>query len=158
MPGPKFSSVAQSCPTLSNPMDCNTPGFPVHHQLPEFTQTHLYWVSDAIQPSHPLSSSVIPFSSCLQSFPASGFFHMSRFFSSGGQSIWVSAFSISRCNENSGLIFFRIDWLDLLAVQDTLKRFSNTTVQKHQFFGAQLSLYPTLTSIPDYWKNDSFFQ
>ena len=121
MPGPKFSSVAQSCPTLSNPMDCNTPGFPVHHQLPEFTQTHLHWVSDAIQPSHPLSSSVIPFSSCLQSFPASGFFHMSRFFSSGGQSIWVSAFSISHCNENSGLIFFRIDWLDLLSVQGTLK-------------------------------------
>ena len=121
MPGPKFSSVAQSCPTLSNPMDCNTPGFPVHHQLPEFTQTHLHWVSDAIQPSHPLSSSVIPFSSCLQSSPASGFFHMSRFFSSGGQSIWVSAFSISRCNENSGLIFFRIDWLDLLSVQGTLK-------------------------------------
>ena len=52
----QFSSVAQSCPTLCDPMDCSTPGFPVHHQLPEFTQTHVHWVSDAIQPSHPLSS------------------------------------------------------------------------------------------------------
>ena len=51
-----FSSVAQSCPTLCNPMDCNTPGLPVHHQLPEFTQIHVHWVSDAIQPSHPLLS------------------------------------------------------------------------------------------------------
>ena len=51
-----FSSVAQSCPTLCDPMDCSTPGFPVHHQLPEFTQTHAHWVGDAIQPSHPLSS------------------------------------------------------------------------------------------------------
>ena len=52
----QFSSVAQSCPTLCDPMDCSTPGLPVHHQLPEFTQTHVHWVSDAIQPSHPLSS------------------------------------------------------------------------------------------------------
>ena len=68
----QFSSVAQSCPTLSNLTDCSTPGFPVHHQLPELAQTHVHWVGDAIQPSHPL----IPFSSCLQSFPASGFFLM----------------------------------------------------------------------------------
>ena len=52
----QFSSVAQSCPTLCNPMNCSTPGLPVHHQLPEFTQTHVHWVGDAIQPSHPLSS------------------------------------------------------------------------------------------------------
>ena len=52
----QFSSVAQSCPTLCDPMNCSTPGLPVHHQLPEFTQTHVHWVSDAIQPSHPLSS------------------------------------------------------------------------------------------------------
>ena len=72
----QFSSVAQSCPTLWDPMDCSTPGFPVHHQLPELTQTHVHWVNDAIQPSHP----VIPFSSCFQSFPASGSFQMSQFF------------------------------------------------------------------------------
>ena len=70
----QFSSVVQSCLTLCDPMDCSTPGFPVHHQLPEFAQTHVHWVGDAIQPSHPLSS---PFSSHLQSFPESGSFPMS---------------------------------------------------------------------------------
>ena len=84
----QFSSFAQSCPTLCDPMNHSTPGLPVHHQLPEFTQTHVHQIDDAIQPSHPLS---IPFSSCLQSFPASGSFHMSQLFTSGGQSIGVSA-------------------------------------------------------------------
>ena len=73
---------------LCDPIDCSTPGFPVHHQLPELTQTHVHRVSDAIQPSHPL---VIPFSSCLQSFPASESFPRSQFFSSSSQSIGVSA-------------------------------------------------------------------
>ena len=73
----QFSSITQSCLTLCDPMDCSTPGLPVHHQLPEFTQTHAHRVDDAIQPSLP--SSVIPFSSHLQSFPASGFFQMSQF-------------------------------------------------------------------------------
>ena len=84
----QFSSVAQSCPTLCDPMNCSTPGLPVHHQLPEFTQTHVHWVSDAIQPSHPLLS---PFPSCPQSFPASGSFPMSQLFAPEGQSIGVSA-------------------------------------------------------------------
>ena len=84
----QFSSVAQSCPTLCNPMNCSTPGLPVHHQLPESTQTHVHRVGDAIQPSHPL---VFPFSSCPQSFPASGSLQMSQLFASGGQSIGVSA-------------------------------------------------------------------
>ena len=89
---------------------------------------------------HPtISSSVVPFSSHLQSFPASGSFQMSQLFPSGGQSIGVS-FSIRPSKEYSGLISFRMDWLDLLAVQGTLKVFTNTTVQKHQFFGTQLSL------------------
>ena len=82
-----FSLVAQSCPTLCDPVDCSMPDFPVNHQLPELTQTHVHWVSDAIQPS----SSVIPFSSQLQSFPESGSFQMSQFFASGGQSIGASA-------------------------------------------------------------------
>ena len=69
----QFSSVAQSCPTLCNPMNCSTPGLPVHHQLPEFTQTHVHRISDAIQPSH-------PFSSCPQSLPASESFPMSQLF------------------------------------------------------------------------------
>ena len=79
-------SVAKSCPTLCDPMACSTPGFPVLHYLPEFAQTHVHWVSDAIQPSR-----LVPFSSCSQSFPASGSFPMSQFFASGGQSIGVSA-------------------------------------------------------------------
>ena len=81
------SSVAQSRLTLCDPMDCSTPGLPVHHQLPELAQIHVHQVSDASQPSHP----VIPFSSCLQSFSPSGSFPMNQFFTSGGQSIGVSA-------------------------------------------------------------------
>ena len=83
-----ISSAAQSCLTLYDPMDCSRPGLPVHHQLPEFTQTHVHLVSDAIQSSHPL----LPSSPlALNLFPASGSFQMSQFFSSGGQSIGVSA-------------------------------------------------------------------
>ena len=81
----QFSTATQLCLTLCNPMDCSTRGLPVHHPLPEFTQTHVHWVSNAISPS------VIPFSSHLQSFPASGSFPMSQLFTSGGQSIGVSA-------------------------------------------------------------------
>ena len=81
----QFCSVTQSCPTLCNHMDCSMPGFPDHHQLPELAQTHVHRVDVAIQPS------VVPFSSCLSSFPASGSFPMSEFFTSGGQSIGVSA-------------------------------------------------------------------
>ena len=84
----QFSSVAQSCPTLCDPMNRSTPGLPVHHQLPEFTQTHVHRVGDG---HLTISSSVIPFSSCPQSFPASGSFQMSQLFASGGQSIGVSA-------------------------------------------------------------------
>ena len=113
----QFSSVAQSCPTLCNPMNCSTPGLPVHHQLSEFTQTHVHWVGDTIQSSNHL----IPFSSCPQSFPASRSFQMSQLFASGGQKYWSFIFSINPSSEHSGLISFRMDWLDLLAVQGTLK-------------------------------------
>ena len=132
----QFSSVVQLCLTLCDPMDCSTPGFPVHHQLPEITQTHVHWVGDAIQPSHPLS----PFSSRLQSFPASGCFQMSQFFASGGQSIGVSA-SVSVLPMNIQ-DWFPSGWTGWISLQSKgLSRvFSNTTVQKHQFFGAQLSL------------------
>ena len=81
----RFSSVVQSCLALCDPMDCSTPGLPVYHQLPEFTQTHVHWVGDAI------SSCVFPFSSCLQSFPASESVQMSQLFTSGGQTIGVLA-------------------------------------------------------------------
>ena len=103
-----------SCLTLCDPMDCSTPVFPVLHHLPELAQTHVHWVSDAI------SSSVVPFSSCLQSFPASGTFPMSQSFTSGGQNIGVSA-STSVLPMHPGLISFRMDWLDLPALQGTLK-------------------------------------
>ena len=84
----QFSWVDQSCPTLCDPMDCSTPGLPVHWQLSEFNQTHVHWVSDTIQPSHPLSS---PSSPTFNLFPASRSFPMSQLFASGGQSIGVSA-------------------------------------------------------------------
>ena len=112
-PKHRFNSFAQSCPTLCNPMNCSTPGLPVHYQLPEFTKTHVHRISDAIQPAHP----VIPFSSCPQSLPASESFPLSQLFAWGAQSTGVSAL----VSFLPGLISFRMDWLDLLAVQGTLK-------------------------------------
>ena len=134
----QFSSVSQSYPTLCEPMDCSTPGLPVHHQLPEFTQTHIHWVSDAIQPSHPVSS--VPFSSCLQFFPASGSFLMSQFFTSGGHSIGVSASaSVLPTNIQD---WFLLEWTGWISLQSKgLSRvFFITRVQKHQFLGSQPSL------------------
>ena len=108
-------SVTQSCATLCNSMECSTPGFPVLHYFPGFAQTHVHWVNDAIQPSHPL----LPPSPALSLLQALGSFPMtSLLFTSGGQS-W--SFSISPSSENWGLISFRIDLFDLLAVQGTLK-------------------------------------
>ena len=107
---------------------------------------------------HPaISSSVILFSSCLQSFPEAGSFLRSWFFTSGGQSNRVLASaSVLAVNKYSGLISFRIGWLDLLAVQGTLKVFSNTTVQKHQSLALSFLYSAILTAIHDYWKNHSF--
>ena len=111
-PEVQFSSVAQSCPTLCGPMNCNTPGLPVHHQLPEFTQTHVHRVSDAIQPSHPLSSPSPPAPNPSQ--------HQSLFNESTLRmrwpKYWSFSFSIIPSKEIPGLISFRMDWLDLLAV------------------------------------------
>ena len=116
-------------------MDCNMSGFPVHHQLLELAETHVHQVSDAIQPSHPLSSF-----SCLQSFPASGSFPKSQPFPSGGQNMSFS-FNISPFKEHSGLISFRVDWLDLLAVQGTLKSLLQYHSSKASILQCQLSLY-----------------
>ena len=111
----QFHSVAQSCPTLRDPMNCSTPGLPVHHQLPEFTQTYVHWVSDAIQPSHPLSSPSPP------AFNLSQHQGLFQWVGSSHQvpKYWSFSFSISSSNEYSGLISFRMDWFDLLAVQGT---------------------------------------
>ena len=148
------SSVAQSCPTFCNPMDSSTPVLPVHHQLPEFTQTHS--LSGWCHPT--ISSSVIPFSSLLQSFPASRSFQMSQFFAWGGQNIAVSpSASVLPMNTQDWSPLGWTGWISLQSKR--LSRvFSNTTVQKHQWCLSVLSfLYsPTLTSIHDYWKNQSF--
>ena len=126
-----FSSVTQSCPTLCNPMNRSMPGLPVHHQLPEPTQTHVHWVGDTIQPSHPVN----PSSSCLQSFPASGSFQMSQLFASGGQSSGVSAStSVLRMNTQDWCPLGWTGWISLQS-KGFSRVFSNTTVQKHQFFG-----------------------
>ena len=113
----QFSSVAQSCLTLCNPMDCSTPGFPVHHQLPELAQTHVHRVGYAIQPSLHLSSpSALP-----SVFPSIRVFSNESVLHIRWPKYWSFSFSISPSNEYSGLISFRIDWFDLLAVQGTLK-------------------------------------
>ena len=133
-----FSSVQSlSHVRLCDPMDCSMPGLPVHHQLLEFIQTHVHWVGDAIPT---ISSSVVPFSSRLQSFPAAGSFQMSQFFTSGGQSIGVSASaSVLPMNIQD---WFPLGWTSWISLRSKgLSRvFSNPTVQEHQFFGAQLSL------------------
>ena len=113
----QIRSVTQSCPTLCNPMNRSTPGLPVHHQLPEFTQTHVHRVSDAIQPSHPLSSPSLPVPNPSQ--------HQSLFQWVNSlhevAKYWSFSFSIIPSKEYPGLISFRMDWLDLLAGQGTLK-------------------------------------
>ena len=113
----RFSSVAQSCPTLSDPMNCSMPGLPARHQLPESTQTHVHHVSGAIQASHPLSPPCPAFNLSQHQV----FCPVCQFFASSGQSIGSLSFSISPSNEYSGLISSRMDWLALLAVQGTLK-------------------------------------
>ena len=124
-------------------MDCSTPGFPVHHQLLEFTQSRVHRVSDAIHPSHPRSSPSPPAPNPSQ--------HQSLFqwvnLHMRWPKYWSFSFSIIPSKEHPGLISFRMDCLYLLAVQGTLKRvFSNTTVQKHQFFSAQLSSQSNITT------------
>ena len=137
----QFSSVAQSCPTLCDPLDCSMPGLPIYHQLLESTQTHVHWVNDAIQPSHPLLS------------PSPPAFNLSQHQVFSNESVlpirwpkyWSFSFTISPSNEYSGLISFRMDWLDLLAVQGTLKSLlqhhsSKASILQHSaFFIVQLS-------------------
>ena len=114
----QFSLVTQSCPTLWNPMDYSTPGLPVHQQLPKFTQTHVHWVSDGIQPSHPLSS---PSPLAFNWKTSIRVFSKESVLPIRWPKYWSFSFNISPSNEYSGLISFRIDWLDLLAFQGTLK-------------------------------------
>ena len=124
-------SVAQSCLSVCNPMDCSTPGFPVHHQLPELAQIHVHWVSDAIL------SSVIPSSSCFLSFPASRSFPVRQLFASGGQSIGASTSALVLPMNIHCWLPLGLTGLISLLSKGLSRVFSNTTVQKYQFFGIQ---------------------
>ena len=128
-------------------MDCSTPGLPVHHQLPEFTQTHVHWVGEAIKPSHPL---ICPLLLLPWIFSSIRVFSNESVLLSRWPKYWSFSFSISPSNEYSGLISFRMDWLDLLGVQGTLKSLlqhhsSKASVLLHSaFFIVQLAhLYMT---------------
>ena len=145
----QFSSLAQSCPTLCDPIDCSMPGLPVHHQLLESTQTPVHWVSDAIQPSHPLSSPSTP---VVNPSKHQGLF---QWVSSSHQVAKVLelnfSFSIS--------LSFRIDSFDLLTVQRTLRSLLQHYSSKSITSSVLRLLYgPTITSIYNYWKNHSFCQ
>ena len=138
----QFSSVAQSCATLYDPMNCSTPGLHVHHQLPEFTQTHVHRIGDAIQPSHHLSS---PFPPSIKVFSSESTLCMRW------PKCWSFSFSISPSKEHPGLISFRMDWLDLLAVQGILNSLLQHPSSKASilwcsaFFTVQLS-HPYMTT------------
>ena len=113
----QFCSVAQSCPILCDPMNRSTPGLPVHHQPPGFTQTHVHRVGDAFQPSHPLTSPLLlpPVPPSIRVFSSESALRMRW------PKYWSFSFSIIPSKEHPGLISFRMHWLDLLAVQGTLK-------------------------------------
>ena len=141
----QFSSVAQSCLTLCDPMNRSMPGLPVHHQLPEFTQTHVHWVGDAIQPSHPLSCVLLT-----SIFTNIGVFSNESALLNRWPKYRSFSFNISPSNEHPGLISFRLDSLDLLAVQGTRKSVlqhhsSKASILWHSaFFTVQLS-HPHMT-------------
>ena len=137
----QFSSVTQSRPTLCDPMNRGMPGLPVHHQLPESTQTHVLRVNDAIQPSHPLSSpSPLP-----SIFPSIRVFSNELALHIRWPKYWSFSFNISPTNEHPELISFRVDWLDLLAVQGTPKSLLQhhsskaSILRRSAFFIVQLS-------------------
>ena len=148
----QFSSVAQSCPTPCDPINHSTPGLPVHHQLREFTQIHVHWVSDAIEPSYPLLSPSPPALNLSQ--------HQSLFkwISSLHQVAKILEFSAS----TSVPPMNTQDWSPLGWTGWISKGLSrvvpNTTVQKHQFFGFSFLYSPTHTSIYDHWRNHSLDQ
>ena len=132
-------SVAKSCLTLFDPMGCSIPGFSVLHYLPEFAQTHVHWVGDAIQPSHPL---LTPSSPALNLSQHQGFFPVSWLFASGGQRTGASASASVLSMNIQGWFLWQWTYMISLQSKGLSRVFSNTTVQKHQFFGAGSSLWP----------------
>ena len=148
----QFTSVAQSCLTLCDLMDCRMPGLLVHRQLPEFTQTRVHWVGDAIQPSHPLSS---PSPSTFNLSQHHCLFQMSQCFASGGQRIGVSASaSVLPMNTQD---WFPLGWTGLISLQSKGLFESLPASQFESVNSLALSFFysPTLTSIHDCWKNQS---
>ena len=147
----QFRSVAQPCPTLCDPMNRSMTGFPVPHQLLEFTQTHVHQVGDALQPCHPLSSPSPPAPNPSQHQGLFQWINSSHEVPKN----WSFSFSISPSKEIPGLMSFRMGWLDLLSVQGTQE--SAPTPQVKSINSSALSCLhsPTLTSIHDYWKNHS---
>ena len=144
-------SVSKSFQTLCDPTECSMPGFPVLHYLLEFAQTHIHWIGDAIQPSlfsYPLLLPSI--SPSIRVFSNESALRI-RWPKYGGFS-----FSISPSNECSGLISFRIDCFDLLAIQGTLKSLQHHNLKVINSWVLSLLYHPTLTSVHDYWKNCSF--
>ena len=131
-----FSSVAQLCPILCNAMDCSTPGFPVHHQSRSLLK--LMSIESVMLSNHLILC--CPLLLLDSVFPSIRVFSKESALCIRWPKYWSFSFSISPSNEYSGLISFRMDWLDLLAVEGIPRAFSNTTVQKHQFFSTQLSL------------------
>ena len=146
----QFSSVTRLCPTLCDPMNWSTPGLPIHHQLPEFTQTHVHQVSDAIQPSHPLSSPAPPAPN-----PSS-----IRVFSNESTlcirwpKYWSFSFSISPSKEYSGLISFRMVGSPC-SPRDSQESSPTPQLKSNNTSALSFLYSPTLTSIHDYWKNHS---
>ena len=133
----EFSSISQSCLTLCDPMDCNMPGFPVHHQILELVQTHVHWVGDAIQPSHPLSS---PFPPTFNHSQHQGIFKWVSSLHQVAKVLGVSASaSVLPMSFQDQFPLGLTGWISLQS-KGLSRVFSNTTVQKHQFFGAQLFL------------------
>ena len=126
-------SVAQSCPTLCDSMNCSTPGLPVHHQLLESTQTHIHWVSDAIQPSHPLSPSA-------PAFNLSQHHDLFQGVSSSYQADSIGVSALASVLPKNTQDWSPLEWTGRISLQSKglSRAFSNTTVQKHQFFGTQL--------------------
>ena len=145
-------SVSQSCLTLWDPMDCNVADFPVLHHLLELAQTCVHWVGDAIQPSHPL----LPPSPAFNFSQHQGLFPVIQLFTSSGQSIGASASaSVLPMNIQGWFPLGLTGFISLLS-KGLSRLFSNTTGQKHKFFGTQPSKEgPALISIHDYWKNHS---
>ena len=130
----QFSSFAQSCPTLCDPMNHSTPGLLVHHQLPEFTQTHVHWVGDAIRLILCCPLLLLP-----SIFPNIRVFSNESALHIRWPKYWSFSFNISPSNEHPGLISFRMNWLDLLAAQGTLKSLLQHHSSNASIFGAQLS-------------------